>query len=150
MPTNLTYLPMCEREQLQSYRDAQPRSVIVLALLYFVTNGCLHTHSNVTLPRILSICNIKLYHAQRKVKQQDRVIQVTLAKRGAEIAQSVQRLATGWTNRGVGFPDRLKKFFFSTSSRPALGPIQSPIQSVTGANFPGLKRPGSDADHTSN
>jgi hypothetical protein len=37
---------------------------------------------------------------------------------------------------------------FSTSSRPALGPTQRPIQWVTGALSPEVKRPGREADHS--
>jgi hypothetical protein len=39
-------------------------------------------------------------------------------------------------------------FLFSTSSRPALGPTQPPIQWVTGALFPRVKRPGRESDHS--
>jgi hypothetical protein len=41
-----------------------------------------------------------------------------------------------------------KNFQFSMSSRPALRPTQSPIQSVTGALSPWVKRPGREADHS--
>jgi hypothetical protein len=37
--------------------------------------------------------------------------------------------------------------FFSTVSRPALGPIQPPIQWVLGALSLGVKRKGREADH---
>jgi hypothetical protein len=33
-------------------------------------------------------------------------------------------------------------------SRPALGSTQPPIQWVTGGSFPGVKRPGREADHS--
>jgi hypothetical protein len=46
-------------------------------------------------------------------------------------------------------PSRVKNFLFSTSSRPALGSTQPPIQRVSGAFSPGLKRPRHDADHSS-
>jgi hypothetical protein len=44
-------------------------------------------------------------------------------------------------------PGRVKNFLFSTSSRPAVGPTQPPIQWVRGALSPGVKRPGREADH---
>jgi hypothetical protein len=45
-------------------------------------------------------------------------------------------------------PGRVKNFLFSTSSRTALEPTQPPIQWVTGALSPGVKRPGREADHS--
>jgi hypothetical protein len=39
-------------------------------------------------------------------------------------------------------------FLFTTASRPALGPIQPPIQWVAGALSLGVKRPGREADHS--
>jgi hypothetical protein len=41
-----------------------------------------------------------------------------------------------------------KIFFFSTASRPALGPTQPPIQWVTGTRFPEVKWPEREADHS--
>jgi hypothetical protein len=38
------------------------------------------------------------------------------------------------------------KILFNTTSRPALGPTQSPIQWVPGAVSVGVKRPGREAD----
>jgi hypothetical protein len=37
---------------------------------------------------------------------------------------------------------------FSTSSRPALGSTQPPVQWVPGAFSPGVKRPGREAEHS--
>jgi hypothetical protein len=42
---------------------------------------------------------------------------------------------------------RVKYFFFSASSRPALGPTQPPIQCVSKTLSPVVKRPGREADH---
>jgi hypothetical protein len=42
----------------------------------------------------------------------------------------------------------VKDSLFSTSSRPALGPTQPPIQWVLGAFSPGLKQHGREADHS--
>jgi hypothetical protein len=44
-------------------------------------------------------------------------------------------------------PGRVKNFLFSTSSRPALGSTQPPIQSVPGALSLGVKLLGREADH---
>jgi hypothetical protein len=46
-----------------------------------------------------------------------------------------------WAGRPRGrssSPFRVKNYLFTTSSRPALGPIQPPIQWVPGAAFPGV------------
>jgi hypothetical protein len=44
-------------------------------------------------------------------------------------------------------PGRVKNFLFSTSSRPALGSTQLPIQLLPWGLSPGVKRPGSETDH---
>jgi hypothetical protein len=44
-------------------------------------------------------------------------------------------------------PGRVKNFLFSTSSRPALGSTQPPIQWVQGVLSQGVKWPGCEADH---
>jgi hypothetical protein len=49
---------------------------------------------------------------------------------------------------GVRFPVGLGIFFFTTVSRTALGPTQSPIEWVPGALSLGVKRPGHEADHS--
>jgi hypothetical protein len=52
-----------------------------------------------------------------------------------------------WTI-GVHFPARAMMgfFVFATASRPALGPIQLPIQWVSGALRPGVQQLGRQAD----
>jgi hypothetical protein len=61
-------------------------------------------------------------------------------------------IATGYErdDRGVGSssPGRGKNFLFSTSSRPALGLTQPPIQRVLGDLSPRVKRLGREADHS--
>jgi hypothetical protein len=64
-------------------------------------------------------------------------------------AQST-RWATGWTIGVLGFDSRrgLGIFLFTTASRTALGPTQSPIQWVPGALSLEVKRPVREADHS--
>jgi hypothetical protein len=50
---------------------------------------------------------------------------------------------------GGSSPDRGWESLFTTVSRPALGPTQPPIQWVPGALSLGAKRPGREADHSS-
>jgi hypothetical protein len=59
-------------------------------------------------------------------------------------------IATGYGlhGRGVGVRVPVEARYFSTSSRPALGPTQPPIQRVPAALFPGVRRPGREADHS--
>jgi hypothetical protein len=67
------------------------------------------------------------------------------------ISSSVCRATSyGLDDRGVGFrvPVGSRNFLFSTSSRPAMEPIQPPIQWVPGAICTGIKRPGREADHS--
>jgi hypothetical protein len=48
-----------------------------------------------------------------------------------------------------GFDSRhCKIFLFSTASRQGLGSYQPPLQWVPGALYPGVKRPGREADHS--
>jgi hypothetical protein len=56
--------------------------------------------------------------------------------RGAVIAYSVYRLATGWTTEeSSSSPSRIKNFLFFTSSIQAVGSTQSPIQWVPEGYF---------------
>jgi hypothetical protein len=55
-------------------------------------------------------------------------------------------IATGWTT-GVRFQVGTS-FLFSTISRPALGPIQPPIQCVPGGLSPQIKLSRREADHS--
>jgi hypothetical protein len=45
-------------------------------------------------------------------------------------------------------PHRVNNFLFSTSSIPAVGSTQPPIQWVPGTISPGVKRPGREADQS--
>jgi hypothetical protein len=63
--------------------------------------------------------------------------------RGAGIAQSVLRRDTGWTD-GVLLPARA----ISKASRPALGPIQPPVQWVPRGLFTEVKRSEREDDHS--
>jgi hypothetical protein len=45
-------------------------------------------------------------------------------------------------------PGRVKNFLFSTSSKPALGSTQPPIQWVPGSLSPEVKQPGRESDHS--
>jgi hypothetical protein len=63
---------------------------------------------------------------------------------------SVVGIATGYEldDRGVAVRVPVVSRIFFTSSRPALGSTQPPIQCVRGALSPGVKRPGHEADHS--
>jgi hypothetical protein len=56
-------------------------------------------------------------------------------------------LWAGWQRGRSSSPGRVKNFLFFTSSRPALGSTQPPIQWVRGTPSPGEKRQGREADH---
>jgi hypothetical protein len=67
-----------------------------------------------------------------------------------ETRDSSVGIALGYGLNGVlGFDSRqgLGIFLFTTASRTALGPTQSPIQWVQGALSLGVKRPGREANH---
>jgi hypothetical protein len=56
-------------------------------------------------------------------------------------------LRAGRPRRWSSSPSKVKNLVFSTSFRPALRPIQSPIQWVPGVLSPRVKHPGNEADH---
>jgi hypothetical protein len=68
----------------------------------------------------------------------------------AVTAQSLQRRGYGRDDRvpRVRLPAGAENFFFTTASRTALEPTQSPIQGVPGSPSLGAKRPGRKADHS--
>jgi hypothetical protein len=65
---------------------------------------------------------------------------------------SVVGIATGYgmDDQGIGvpIPGRIKDFLFSTSSTPALGHTQPPIQWVLRALSSGVKGQGREGDHS--
>jgi len=58
-------------------------------------------------------------------------------------------IALGYGLDHWGFKSRQEMgiFLFTIASRPALGLTQPRIQRLPGALFPGVKRPGREADH---
>jgi hypothetical protein len=78
---------------------------------------------------------------------------------GANTRSTSQEITCFYGNRGFitafasrryrsSSPSRVKNFFFSKSSRLALGSTQPPIQWVPGALSPVVKRQGREADHS--
>jgi hypothetical protein len=57
-------------------------------------------------------------------------------------------LRSGQQSDGVRVPVRAKVFLFSTASRPVLGSTQRPIQWLSRALSPAVKRPGREADRS--
>jgi hypothetical protein len=73
-------------------------------------------------------------------------------KKSNRNGDSAVGIATGYGlgDRGVGVksPGRVKNFLFYTSSTLAVGPTELPIQWVSRALSPGVKRPGREPDHS--
>jgi hypothetical protein len=58
-------------------------------------------------------------------------------------------IATGYGLQGRGsIPGTARSFFYSTASRPTLGPTQPPLQWVQGNLSPGVNRLGRETDHS--
>jgi hypothetical protein len=57
-------------------------------------------------------------------------------------------IATCYRVEGVRVPARVEIFLIPTSSRPALGPTQPPIQCVPATLSPGSKQPWREFDHS--
>jgi hypothetical protein len=66
------------------------------------------------------------------------------------MVQSEQRIGCGLYDRGVGirFPVEARDFFLFTTSRPALGPNQPPLQGVK-LDISSVNRQGSEAHRSS-
>jgi hypothetical protein len=68
------------------------------------------------------------------------------------VAGLAQRHSDGLRAGRVGRPGldsrQRQEIFLFLVSRPALGPTQPPIQRVSGAFSPEVKRPGCEADHS--
>jgi hypothetical protein len=63
-------------------------------------------------------------------------------------AESFVGMVAGYELDGLdSIPCKGKRLFYSTESRPALGPTHGPIQWVPGAFSLGLKWPGHEAHH---
>jgi hypothetical protein len=108
-----------------------------------------HRHLHSSLPPIWTSkqdselsCGFQL-SGTRKCGSVDRG-SVALLKRRTGTAQSV---GAGRQRGRSSSPGRAKNFLFSMSSRPALGPTQSPIQWLPGALSPGVKRQGLEAGY---
>jgi hypothetical protein len=74
--------------------------------------------------------------------------EVTNRKESGWLSRYSDGLRAGRQRGPSSSPGRVKKFLFSTSSRPALGPTQPPIEWVPGALSPGVKQTGHEADHS--
>jgi hypothetical protein len=77
----------------------------------------------------------------------DNVLKYKFQTLRAEISQSVQRRATDWTT-GVRFPTVVRDFSLLDSVQTDFGAHPSSYPMGTGGFFPGVKRPGCEADHS--
>jgi hypothetical protein len=71
-----------------------------------------------------------------------------MLKEPGQLSRYSDWLRAGRPRGRISSPGRVKDFVFSTSSRPALGSTQPPIQGVSGDLSPKVKRPGREADHS--
>jgi hypothetical protein len=94
---------------------------------------------------------LKIFHCLLTIIQKSfcRLSSLTNIK-GAAMAKSIYRRATGWMTAKLGFNSWQGQdiYLYSTASRPTLGPTQPPIQCVLGALSLGLKRPKREADRS--
>jgi hypothetical protein len=67
----------------------------------------------------------------------------------AGVAQSVQRLATGWTTEGSEFESQYgQEFSLLHVVQTGSGAHPASYSMGTGGSFPGVKRQGREADHS--
>jgi hypothetical protein len=64
------------------------------------------------------------------------------------IEAGIAQWSYGLDDRGFESQQILGVFLITTTSKPALGPNQPPIQCVAGALYLGVKKPGLEADHS--
>jgi hypothetical protein len=100
------------------------------------TQQCCHSPQN--------LCSI-LVHAMRYVSLWNIFRKATNVTR----SRDSNWLSAGRPRGQSSSPGGGKNLHFSTSSRPALGSTQPPIQRVPGALSLGVKWPGPEADHSS-
>jgi hypothetical protein len=72
----------------------------------------------------------------------------TVLKNGSKIYINIFQIRSRDISVGIATEGRVKNFLFSTSSRPVLESTQPPIQWVSRALLPGVKRPGREADRS--
>jgi hypothetical protein len=71
-----------------------------------------------------------------------------LRRRGNVVGIGKDWLRAGRMRGQISSSDRVKKFLFSKSSRPALGSTQPPIYWVPETLSPRVKRTGREVDHS--
>ena len=70
------------------------------------------------------------------------------SQNGAGLAPSVSRLSYGLDDPGFKIRQEKRFFSFPKTSRPALGPIQPPVQCALGSLPLGVNRPGREGYNT--
>jgi hypothetical protein len=90
---------------------------------------------------------ILLAHFQKRGENVNSASYCEVRSRGSVVGIATEY---GLDYRGIGVrvPVGSRIFLFATSSRPAMGSTQTPIQWVPGALSPGVKRPRREADHS--
>jgi hypothetical protein len=90
-----------------------------------------------------------IYHAIRCHNSEDYNYYILLVHYTIQVrSRDSDWLPAGQRRGRSSTPGKIKKFLFSTSSRPALGSTQTPFQWVPGALSPRVKRPVREAGHS--